>query len=78
LQFGFFRQTISTSEPTKELVKMELLIFRKYQLDIKVNAWYSGSIVIEITLLINPYKFFLNDSNGHGCYFFNIIILIFE
>ncbi len=45
---------------------MELLIFRKYQLDIKVNAWYCGSIVVEITFLINPYKIFLNDSNGHG------------
>jgi hypothetical protein len=36
---------INTSETTKELVKMELLIFRRYQLDVKVNAWYSGSII---------------------------------
>ncbi len=48
---------------------MELLIFKRYQLDIKVNAWYNGSIVVEITLPINPYKIFLNDSNGHGCCF---------
>jgi hypothetical protein len=30
-----FEQTISTSEPTKELVKRELLIFKRYQLDVK-------------------------------------------
>jgi hypothetical protein len=49
---------------------MELLIFRRYQLNVKVNAWYSDSIATKITLLINPYKIFSNDSNGHGCYFF--------
>jgi hypothetical protein len=43
-----------------------------------VNAWYNGSMVAKITLPINPYKIFLNDSNGHGCYFLDIIILIFE
>jgi hypothetical protein len=32
-----------------------------------VNAWYSGSILVEITLPISPYK--INDSNEHGCYF---------
>jgi hypothetical protein len=30
-----FEQTISTSEPTKELIKRELLIFKRYQLDVK-------------------------------------------
>jgi len=30
-----FEQTTSTSEPTKELVKMELLVFKRYQLDVK-------------------------------------------
>jgi hypothetical protein len=34
-----------------------------------VNTWYSDSILVEITLLINPYKVIQNDSNGHGCYF---------
>jgi len=45
-----------------------------------VNAWLSGSISIEITLPISPYKNFLNDSNGHGCYikncyYFNLWII---
>jgi hypothetical protein len=31
----YLKQTASTSEPTKELVKKELLVFRRYQLDIK-------------------------------------------
>jgi hypothetical protein len=30
-----FEQTISTSEPIEELVKRELMIFRRYQLDVK-------------------------------------------
>jgi len=30
-----FEQTINTSEPTKKLVKRELLIFKRYQLDVK-------------------------------------------
>jgi hypothetical protein len=30
-----FEQTTSTSEPTKELVKIKLLVFKKYQLDVK-------------------------------------------
>jgi hypothetical protein len=30
-----FEHTASTSEPTKELMKRELLIFKKYQLDVK-------------------------------------------
>jgi hypothetical protein len=30
-----FEQTISTNEPIEKLVKRELLIFRKYQLDVK-------------------------------------------
>jgi hypothetical protein len=30
-----FEQTTSTSEPIKELVKRELLVFKKYQLDVK-------------------------------------------
>jgi hypothetical protein len=33
-----------------------------------VNACY-GSILTKITLFISPYKIFLNDSNGHVCYF---------
>jgi hypothetical protein len=42
-----------------------------------VNAWYNGSITIEITLLVSPYRILLNDSNGHNCYlkkyyYFNI------
>jgi hypothetical protein len=35
----------------------------------KVDASYGGSISVEITLPISPYKIFLNDSNGHGYYF---------
>ncbi len=42
-----------------------------------INGW-NVSISIEITLPISPYKIFLNDSNGHGFYFLNVIILIFE
>jgi hypothetical protein len=30
-----FKQTTNTSEPTKELVNMELLIFKQYQVDVK-------------------------------------------
>ncbi len=30
-----FEQNTSTSEPTEELVKKELLVFRRYQLDVK-------------------------------------------
>jgi cellobiose phosphorylase len=30
-----FEQTSSTSEQTKELVKKELLVFRRYQMDVK-------------------------------------------
>jgi hypothetical protein len=37
--------------------------------EVKVDASYSGSISTKITFLTNPYKIFLNDSNGHGCYF---------
>jgi len=36
----------------------------------RVNAWYSGSILGEITLPISPYKIILNDSNRQGYYFF--------
>jgi hypothetical protein len=32
---NIFEQTTNTSEPVEELVKMELLVFRKYQLDVK-------------------------------------------
>ncbi len=35
----------------------------------KVNAWYSGSILVEITLPLSLYNIILNDSNGHGYYF---------
>ncbi len=34
-----------------------------------MNAQYNGSITTQNTLLINPYKIFLNDSSGHGYYF---------
>jgi hypothetical protein len=34
-----------------------------------VNAWSCGSILAKITLPINLYKIFLNDSNVHNCYF---------
>jgi hypothetical protein len=37
-----------------------------------VDASHGGSISIEITLLTNPYKIFLNDSNEHGYYYFKI------
>ncbi len=37
--------------------------------EVKVNANYSGSISTKITFFTSPYKIFLNDSNGHGCYF---------
>jgi hypothetical protein len=30
-----FEQIASTSEPTKEVMKRELLVFRRYQLDVK-------------------------------------------
>jgi hypothetical protein len=30
-----FEQIANTSEPTKELVKKELLVFRRYQMDVK-------------------------------------------
>jgi hypothetical protein len=30
-----FKQTTSTSEPAEELVKRELLVFMRYQLDVK-------------------------------------------
>jgi hypothetical protein len=43
-----------------------------------VNAWYRGSKVAKNTLIINPYKIFLNDSNGHGYYLKNINVIIFE
>jgi hypothetical protein len=32
---NIFEQTVSTNEPTEELVKRELLVFRRYQLDVK-------------------------------------------
>jgi hypothetical protein len=38
---------------------------------LRIGASYSGSILAKITLPTIPYKFFLNDSNGHGCYFKN-------
>jgi hypothetical protein len=44
----------------------------------KVDAQSSGSFLIDFTFLTSPYKVFKNDSNGHGCYFKKIIILIFE
>jgi len=31
----YYKKFASTSEPTQELVKRELLIFRRYQLDVK-------------------------------------------
>jgi hypothetical protein len=43
----------------------------------KVDANYDGSILAKITLPISPYKILLNNSNGHGYYFKNVII-IFE
>jgi hypothetical protein len=45
--------------------------------DFRVDARYGGSILIEITLLTNPYKIFLNDSNEHGCYFLKCYYSIF-
>jgi hypothetical protein len=46
----------------------------------RVDVIYGGSILAETTLFTSPYKIFLNDSNGHGCYFkkcyyFNIWII---
>ncbi len=35
-----------------------------------VDAQSSGSFSAIFTFLTNPYKIFLNDSNGYGCYFF--------
>jgi hypothetical protein len=46
--------------------------------DMWVDASYGGLISAKITLPTSPYKIFLNDSNGHGCYFKKYIILIFE
>jgi hypothetical protein len=34
-----------------------------------VNVNCNGSISTKITFPTSPYKIFLNDSNGHGCYF---------
>jgi hypothetical protein len=45
------------------------LIYANNQ-DIRVDASYGGLILVKIIFLINSYKIFLNDSNGHGCYFF--------
>jgi hypothetical protein len=39
------------------------------KMGIRVNARYSGSKAVENTHPMSPYKIFLNDSNGHGCYF---------
>jgi hypothetical protein len=39
-----------------------------------MNAWYNGSKVAKNTFLVSPYKIFLNDSNGNGCWFLNINI----
>jgi hypothetical protein len=41
-----------------------------FHMIIWVNAQLSVSISVEIMLPISQYKIFLNDSNGHGCYFF--------
>jgi hypothetical protein len=41
-----FEQTASTSEPVEELVKKELLIFKRYQLDVKRHQM-SFSMVVE-------------------------------
>jgi hypothetical protein len=35
LQFGYFEQSRSTSEPIEELIKKELLILKLYQLNVK-------------------------------------------
>ncbi len=40
----------------------------------RVNAWYSGLNATKNTLPMNPYKILYNSSNGHGCYFFKILI----
>ncbi len=37
--------------------------------DMWVDASYGGSTLIKITLPKSPQIYFLNDSNGHGCYF---------
>ncbi len=37
-----------------------------------VQGWIQGIVdqkSVENTLPMSPYKIFLNDSNGHGCYF---------
>jgi len=39
-----------------------------------VNVNCNGSISTKITFPTSPYKIFLNDSNGHGCYFKNILL----
>ncbi len=41
----------------------------------RVDVNYDGSILAGITLFTSPYNFFLNDSNGHGCYFKKLLLL---
>jgi hypothetical protein len=45
---------------------------------IKMNAWYNGSISIEITFLISPYAFFRMIQMDMVVTLKNVITLIFE
>jgi hypothetical protein len=47
-------------------VKVDGLINQGCLLWVNVNC--NGSISTKITFPTSPYKIFLNDSNGHGCY----------
>jgi hypothetical protein len=41
----------------------------------RVNAWYSGSILGEITFTISPYKIISNDSNRQGYHLKKLLLL---
>jgi hypothetical protein len=68
---------LSLLEPSSTMSK-DMIIGILTQFFTKVNARYNGLIVIKNPLFISPYKIFLSDSNGHGCYFRKVSIVIFE
>ncbi len=50
-------------------------MFIKLLLLLVVDVSYSGSILVEITFPTSLYKILWNDSNGHGYYYFIILII---
>ncbi len=67
-----YTTTKITLEPCVMNVKIQHFILRFNKISLlcryqwKVDATYSGSISVEKTFPISPYKIFWNDSNGHG------------